>query len=287
MPRRSRSDTSPRLIAVDLDGTLLDVSGVPHVADVAALRKCHDEGIIVTIATGRLYSGTRAAAQAIGVRGLVACADGSHIVHAPTHATRTHRGVAGEDALALKSMLDEEELASFLFVHDTIVYDDAGELFAPYVRTWSEDMRQTRCVYEHEYWAAETGVTAVVSLGEEENIRRTAEWVRARGTSMQVAVFPLRRISSTMWAMIVRAHGSTKGLAVTQIAEHHGLSIEECVTVGDWMNDVSMLSVSGRSFAMGQAPDEVKEAATDVLEETHHTGSGIARAVELAFGIRV
>ena len=70
--KRSASGENYRLIAVDLDGTLLDSSGVPHVADVAALKKCAAEGIVVTIATGRLYSGTRSAAQTLGVRGLVA-----------------------------------------------------------------------------------------------------------------------------------------------------------------------------------------------------------------------
>lgn len=193
----------------------------------------------------------------------------------------------GEDAQALKTVLDEEELASFLFVNDTIVYDTAGESFARYVRTWSEDMQHTRCVYDHEYWTAESGITAVVSLGDEVNIHRTVAAIRARGTSMQVVAFPMKRVSTTLWGMIVRAHGSNKGAAVAEIAKEHELTIDQCVTVGDWLNDVSMLSTSGRSFAMGQAPTEVKDVATDVLEETHMTGSGIARAVELAFGIRV
>ena len=56
--------------------------------------------------------------------------------------------------------------------------------------------------------------------------------------------------------------------------------------VGDWINDVPMFLVAGRSYAMGQAPDEVKRAATFVLEETSEAGGGVARAVEEAFGVR-
>ena len=44
-------------------------------------------------------------------------------------------------------------------------------------------------------------------------------------------------------------------------------------------------SPAGRAFAMGQAPDEVKTRATDVLSETSETGGGVAAAVEKAFGI--
>jgi hydroxymethylpyrimidine pyrophosphatase-like HAD family hydrolase len=85
--------------------------------------------------------------------------------------------------------------------------------------------------------------------------------------------------------MVVRAAGGTKGTALAWLADHHGLAMEETVCVGDWLNDVSMFGVAGRSFAMGQAPHEVKQAATDVLEETNETGGGIARIVERVFGV--
>jgi len=85
----------------------------------------------------------------------------------------------------------------------------------------------------------------------------------------------------------VRAAGGTKGTALLWIAEHYGVRVEDTVCVGDWLNDLTMFSVAGRSFAMGQAPDEVKRAATDVLEETHEAGGGIARVVERVFGVVV
>ena len=90
-----------------------------------------------------------------------------------------------------------------------------------------------------------------------------------------------------MWAIMVRAAGGTKGTAVRWIAEHEGVSIDDTVCVGDWINDVPMFEVAGRSFAMGQAPDEVKRKATDVLVETSAEGGGVASAISEAFGIRV
>jgi hydroxymethylpyrimidine pyrophosphatase-like HAD family hydrolase len=46
-----------------------------------------------------------------------------------------------------------------------------------------------------------------------------------------------------------------------------------------------MFEVAGRSFVMGQAPDEVKAKATDVLPVTHEQGGGVALAIRAAFGI--
>jgi hydroxymethylpyrimidine pyrophosphatase-like HAD family hydrolase len=71
------------------------------------------------------------------------------------------------------------------------------------------------------------------------------------------------------------------------IANHEKVSLDETVCVGDWLNDVPMFEVAGRSFAMGQAPDEVKAKASDILPHTVEGGGGVASAIELAFGIRI
>ena len=63
----------------------------------------------------------------------------------------------------------------------------------------------------------------------------------------------------------------------------YGVAMAETVCVGDWLNDLPMLKAAGRSFAMGQAPAEVKSAATDVLTKTITTGGGIAEAIARAF----
>jgi hydroxymethylpyrimidine pyrophosphatase-like HAD family hydrolase len=86
--------------------------------------------------------------------------------------------------------------------------------------------------------------------------------------------------------MVARAAGGTKGTALEWIADHYGVSMSETVCVGDWLNDIAMLEAAGRSFAMGQAPAEVKAAATDVLDHTIEGGGGIAEAIDKAFGGR-
>ncbi len=275
-----------KVLAVDLDGTLLDSHGNPHERDLRALRAVARTGVHVSILTGRLYSGTRAAAEAIGVTGPVGCADGSHIVRASDHATLVHHGLRGDHAIAVRDSLVRNGPATFLFAQDAIAHDPQGEPFLGYVRTWSNDVRPTIAVGTHEWWTREEGVTAVVAVGTAEQIHGTRDEIaRSVGHAAQVAAFPIRRVPNA-WGMIARAAGGTKGSALAFIAEHHGVTAEETVCVGDWLNDVSMFAVAGRSYAMGHAPDDVKKAATDVLTETGEHGGGIARAVEDAFGVR-
>jgi hydroxymethylpyrimidine pyrophosphatase-like HAD family hydrolase len=136
---------------------------------------------------------------------------------------------------------------------------------------------------------ADGGVTAVVALGTRDQVSKAvAELGRDLPTAVLCAMFPVRRgMHVGTWAMVVRAAGTTKGTAIRWIAEHEQVTLEETVCVGDWMNDVPMFEVAGRSFAMGQAPDEVKAKASDVLPQTVEGGGGVAYAIELAFGVHV
>lgn len=284
-PTRSSSSSkrSFKLLALDLDGTLLDHEGAANDLDVAAIRKLHARGIKVTILTGRLYSGTRESAELLGIEGPVGCADGSHIVNVKNDRTLLHHGIRGNVGERLRKSLIKNDLVAFLFAEEAIVHDERGADFLPYVRTWSTDLRYVKRVTDHPVWGSDGGMTAVVALGHEANIKKTVADIERDSDSMQVTMFPFRR-DENYWGMVARAAGGTKGTALEWMSEHYGVPIEETVCVGDWLNDLPMMSTAGRSFAMGQAPPEVKAAATDVLDRGIHGGGAIAEAIERAFG---
>lgn len=279
-----RGEGPYKLLAIDLDGTLLDHAGEAKDEDVRAIKRLKARGIKVTILTGRLFSGTRPSAELLGIDGPVGCADGSHVVNMKGKKTLLHRGIRGKAADRLRESLDHNDLVAFLFAEDAIVHDERGADYLPYVRTWSTDLRYAHRVTEHALWDSKEGLTAVVALGREASIGRTvADIQRDETEAMQVAMFPFPR-RAEHWGMVARAAGGTKGTALAWMAAHHGISVSETVCVGDWLNDLPMLLTAGRSFAMGQSPPEVKKAATDVLERGIDTGGGIAEAIEKAFG---
>jgi Cof subfamily protein (haloacid dehalogenase superfamily) len=283
--RARSSSCSYKLLAIDLDGTLLDHKGEASPEDVAAIRHLIGRGVHVTILTGRLFSGTRPTAELLGIDGPVGCADGSHIVRVQGTKTLVHRGIRGKAAGKLRASLERNELVAFLFAEDAVVHDEKGADYLPFVRTWSTDLRYAQRVTEHSLWESTAGMTAVVALGHETSVSRTvAEMHSEAGDAMQVAKFPLLAYRNEHWGMVVRASGGTKATALEWVATHYGVDVSQTVCVGDWLNDLPMLRAAGRSFAMAQAPDEVKGAATDVLERSIHSGGGIAEAIGKAFG---
>jgi hydroxymethylpyrimidine pyrophosphatase-like HAD family hydrolase len=131
-------------------------------------------------------------------------------------------------------------------------------------------------------WESERNVAALVLMGDEDSILgmdRALDGV----PGLQDIVFEVRRedLAGT-WGMVVRASGVDKGTAVAWLAEHYGIGLEDVVAVGDWLNDVPMLRRAGQSFAMAQAPEEVKAAAKRVLQADIWVGGGVAEAAEQA-----
>jgi hypothetical protein len=133
------------------------------------------------------------------------------------------------------------------------------------------------------HWETEAGVAGVIAVGTKEEIEALVSGLAPAAAFLAPVAFPVSRDGfAGHWAMVARAAGATKGSALQWIAAHHGINVREVVAVGDWLNDVPMFRVAGRSFAMAHATDEVKAAATEHLRADVTTGGGIAEAAERA-----
>jgi len=228
-----------------------------------------------------MYSGTRQIAERLQLCAPVACIDGSHIVDCTTHLELASVPLAVSGVDPLFTLLCQHEPIAFVFSGDKVYFDGQGANYLPYVTTWSEQTQKLASVLRAEHWSSERPIAALVALGTEQQISAIEEGLAGHSEVMQSACFPLRRYDG-MWGMVVRAARVDKGTAVEWLAAHHGVGVEEIVAVGDWLNDIPMLRRAGRTFAMGQAPEEVKAAATDVLEADAWSGGGIAEAAERA-----
>ena len=273
-----------KLLALDLDGTFVRRDGSVDPRDLAAIARLHERGVPVTIATGRLYSGSCAVARHARLLGPIACVDGSHIVHLDGDREAFTASLSGDHATRLRGIIERHDAAAFLFAQDAIVHDALGDAFAPYVRTWSPNVTVVERVTAHPYWEHERGIHAVVAVGPRERVEAAAQAIREElaGAAFVVS-FSVSRYTG-VGALVVRAAGATKGTAIGWLAEHHGCDPAEVVVVGDWLNDVPMFEVAGRSFAMKNAPPELLAHATDRLDVDVEEGGGIALAIERCWG---
>jgi len=267
-----------RLLALDLDGTLLRRDHSIDPRDVGAIRELRAAGVTITIVTGRLQSGATAAAATCGIDGAIACVEGSHIVELAAGTTLAHHPMAPEAAAAVRAALALHGLTSFVFDAGAIHHDHAGAEYADYVRTWSPNMR---IVEEELAWQTEP--LATVAIGEAAAVAAVMDVLRGHADRLFSVSFPVWTYPDRH-AVLVRAAGPTKGTALAELCQLAGCTLAEAVAVGDWVNDVPMFEVAGRSFAMGTAPDAVCAKATDLLPHTADAGGGIAEAIRRAWG---
>ena len=267
-----------RLLALDLDGTLLRKDHTVDPRDIGAIKELRRAGVTITICTGRLQSGSLGAAAACDITGPIACMEGSHLVELATNTTLAHHPMTGDAIETLRSAITDNGLASFVFDASGIHHDQAGEPYAKYVATWSPNLR----VVEDHHLAWQTLPLATVAIGEPEAVAAALARVRAHGGMFNVS-FAVSAVPGKH-AMLVRALGPSKGTALAELCKLVGCPLSEAVAIGDWVNDVPMFEVAGRSFAMGSAPDAVRDKASDSLTAIAGEGGGIAEAIKRAWG---
>jgi hydroxymethylpyrimidine pyrophosphatase-like HAD family hydrolase len=246
---------------------------------VASLLK---RGVAVSLCTGRMYSGTRTIAEALGLQAPVACVDGCHVVRAQTHEELLRLSIQMDAKSALHGLLCKTNLPVFAFSRDIIVHDGRGSPYMDYLRVWSTQTKRVRDMFEPSAWESLDELTSLVVVGSQTETEGLVQGVNAACQhQLQVAHFPLLRAPmARRWVVLIRRAGVDKGTAVTWLADHFKVDLSEVVVVGDWVNDVPMFAVAGRSFVMGNAPPEVKAAAQCELSATVQTGGAIEEVAE-------
>jgi hydroxymethylpyrimidine pyrophosphatase-like HAD family hydrolase len=181
----------------------------------------------------------------------------------------------------LRDTFGANGLASFIFEQDGIHHDRAGEPYASYVSTWSPRMRMVEDGLDERVWANDP--LAAVAIGDEAQVAAAHAALKPHASKLFSVSFAVSWVPGK-YAVLVRAAGPTKGTALRQLCERQGFTAADAVVVGDWVNDVPMFEVAGRSFVMGGAPDVVRSKASDALVRQTGEGGGIAEAIRRAWG---
>lgn len=274
---------TPRLLALDLDGTTVDRSRTLREVDRRAAWALAEQGVVVTINTGRLYTGTRAIAHNLGIEGVVACMNGAHLVDTRTDAA-VHQHTLTADVLGVvRDTIRSEGLTPYLFAADGIHYDERGATYTFQMRAWSAQLHGHECLYRGRWWSGEREVFAVGATGRESAVRAAVRAIEHALPTLKLMHFASGR--GDFWYLEVKDGREDKGTAIDRLAALHGLSAEDCVAVGDWYNDAPALRRAGRSFAMGHAPKDLCALCDVTLDATHDTGGAVAEVARRVWNL--
>lgn len=263
-----------RLIALDLDGTVMASDLVVLPAVRRAIAAARGRGIRVTLATGRSFGATIPFARDLGIDTPLICYQGALVRHPVTGEVYHHAAVPGPLAAEAAAAL----LAAGIFV---IAYIDEAHYVAerrPELDLYLRYHPEGGAIVVAPDLAARVAATPPTKL------LFVAE---APVVTAQLAALSARFAGRLT---VVRSHelfgeltppATSKGIALAELARQLGIPREQVVAIGDQENDLSMVAWAGLGLAMGNAIPAVKDAAAAVLPPVTEGGVaiGIARYV--------
>lgn len=285
-----------KLIAIDLDGTLL--SGHTHISEVnnQAIRTAQQEGIIVTIATGREHGNVRDICKSSGLETPVISSNGS-VIHDEQDQQLFTLPLEREAANEVLAWLENKEY--YYQVHtDRGIYtvNNSHQLLAMEVdRLLSTDpdpslLKMLEAMqFHHEH----TGFLRIPSFTQ---IPDHADLYNIMALSLDPVKLQVGReqfANREDMTMVISGHynfemehkDASKGFALQRLAAHFNIPIEQTMAIGDNYNDVSMLKIAGKGVAMGNADLEVQSYADEVTKTNEE--DGVAHAIYRALGMSI
>jgi Cof subfamily protein (haloacid dehalogenase superfamily) len=265
---------TPRLVASDVDGTLLGPEHTVSARTAGVVRRAAAAGVPLVLVTGRPPRWIPPVAVQLGVVRYAVCANGAVLydVEADRIVSARTLSVAGlrELAAAVAETLPGASLGV-----ERVGETSEGDLFVAepeYRHAWPSDGPPT------EERAALLGTPAVKML------------VRHLEMSSDAMVAALRPVvgdavdltfSHPGGLVEVAAAGVTKATGLAEVAASYGVARKEIVAFGDMPNDLAMLRWAGHGVAMGNAHPAVAAAADEVTAT--HGDDGVALVLERWF----
>jgi Cof subfamily protein (haloacid dehalogenase superfamily) len=264
----------PRLVATDLDGTLVRSDRTVSPYTVSVLAQLEDAGVPVVFVTGRPLRWTRPVFDYVGSHGLAIVSNGALVWDVHDDLARLEREMAVEVARDAADRI-REAVPGSAFGVETV----HGFGVEPGFRQ-SFQIEQVPVGPLDDHLSGEDGPVLKLLARHEE----LAPDAFAKAATEAVGDLATVTHSSDRVSLLeISALGVTKASTLAMVAAELGVGAEEVVAFGDMPNDIAMLSWAGTAYAMADAHPRVLSCATHVAPG--HDDDGVARTLAEIFGL--
>ena len=267
-----------RLIAFDLDGTLLNAAKVLTQRNKAALEHAAEKGILIVPTTGRLFDAIPEEIREFPFLRYAITINGAAVFDTETGDNIYRAEIPIEQAIEIMSYLDKFPIIYDCYKDNTgwmtqSMWDQA-EVFAPNAYYLSSIRTRRKPVPElKEYLREQGGSVQKIQLFSTDPALRTALLKELPTRFSHLAVS-----SSVERNVEINHEDANKGATLTALASRLGLDRSQVMAFGDGLNDISMIREAGTGVAMLNAVDEVKAAADLITGSCEE--SGVAEVIE-------
>jgi len=269
-----------RLLALDIDGTLLNPQFQISDGDLAALRQAHSAGIEIVLVTGRRHSFALPIAQQLGFDLWLISSNGA-VTRSLTGETFHRDLMPRETCLDLcRAMQDFRSHTVLTFDRETkgaIVLEHLDDLNAS-IRRWLEkNMAYIEFVVPMES-SLTTDPVQIMFCGSMERMADALRSLEDAGLDNRITILRTEYPERDLSMIDVLNQGCSKGHALERWAAYRGFHRDQVMAIGDNHNDIEMLEFAGHPVIMGNACEELRARGWSVT--LGNDRCGVAAALE-------
>lgn len=257
-----------KLIAIDMDDTLLDTTLQVSPRTCEAIGQAQQQGVIVTISTGRMFVSALPFAEQLNMQAPLITYNGGMLRYPISKEIMFHKGI--EETIAAKVVALFRQQGWYLqsYMNDELYVVERNEKAKYYER-----MADIEAIAVGEaFYSMKHIPTKMLTIAEPHEIQEIQQIINKE--------FYGEIFTATSKADYLElTHPSVnKGAALAMLAEKLQINREEVMAIGDSDNDYPMLEYAGFGVAMGNASARIKGIAQAVT--THNDAHGVAEAIE-------
>ena len=267
-----------RIIALDLDGTLLNSNKELTERNYRALEAAAAKGIQIVPTTGRFYDGMPQMIRELPFVNYAITINGAHVHNVHTGEVLYRAEIPWQQAVDLMRFLDTLPVVYDCFMDDSAFMTAALKekidqcTDDPHYRKMVRQLRES--VPELKAFITERG----------QDVQKSQFFTMDQALRQQMLAeipqrFPgLITSSALLHNVEINNHRANKGAAVLALAEHLGCGAEHVMAFGDGLNDLTMIEAAGMGVVMDNGADELKRCADYITDDCDH--DGVAAAIE-------
>lgn len=250
-----------RLLALDVDGTLLNSQGELTAPVMDALQRVCRRGVEIVIVSGRNIQGVTQVVNQLGMDLWFISSGGALITDLRREKILGRWLINNQDAGVLVGVARQGGAGIFLETDNRLYWEGPAAYLS-----WLTSVVGIRIDRVDDLFPILTeDLLKITLIMENEGLKLIEQDLRERQLSLNVTYSHPNYLEIT-------AAGVTKGVALRRMAEFLGIPLKQVMAVGDGENDMSMFEVAGLGLAMGNAPEVVRRAADWVVPTNDEDG---------------
>lgn len=272
-----------KLVAIDIDGTLLRNNGTLSKKTIETIKKCEENGVKACICTGRNIKNTIKIARSVSKEMPFVCADGCIFYDVKNDEVALEHKLLTETFEIIMREVDKYNLyVEFCTKKYYIKYVKNMELekfsYGGVAKTLKEKfnhyfIRNVRYVKDFEKFIKDykDNTNQIIIAGEDDELEKIKVYLNSND-------FSDVDIRYDLWDryIFIVPKNCTKAYGLEILSKHFNIDVDDMIAIGDQMNDIDMIKKAGMGIAMGNAHDTIKKEANFITKTNEEDGVAYA-----------